>query len=145
MRAIRMRTFGELLLLAEAACWLAVAGVAAAALPFRIVLRSLGLGAGQPWAAADLAQSARAAELGQAVQTAAKHVPWPSRCLPQAVAVTAMLRCRRIPATLHLGASAGEEAGEGLAAHAWVQCADAIVTGGEERAEFTEVGVFGRR
>jgi len=110
-------------------------------LPFRRSARILGLKAGEMAALVGDAQVEQAEQVGWAVRAAASRTPWHDSCLVQALATTAMLRRRQIPATLFLGV-AKTATSSGLAAHAWVCCGDSVVIGGAERAGFTPVGAF---
>lgn len=74
-----------------------------------------------------------------AVLSAAHHVPWQAVCLPQAMAVKAMLRRRQIPGVLYLGMRKGDT--HAFDAHAWVKVGDTAVSGGEGD-EFTSVSHF---
>ncbi|MDN5939475.1 MAG: lasso peptide biosynthesis B2 protein [Salinisphaera sp.] len=103
-----------------------------ALLPFRRIARRLErprTGGCQPARAA--ADSGRAQDIGWAIAAAARNGPWPMHCLPQALAATAMLRARAIPATLYIGANPSQQ---GFAGHAWVVAAGVYVCGGQASA-----------
>lgn len=70
------------------------------------------------------APSARRVAL--AVATASRYVPSAS-CPTQALAAQALLRRYRHPASLRIGVA--RPSGRRLAAHAWVECAGAVVIG----------------
>jgi hypothetical protein len=125
---------------AEALCWLGLARLAAAAVPFRRSARLLGLRQSESVERLLEGQAAHAERVGAAVASATARAPWESSCMVQALAANAMLRVRRIPATLFLGVA--KDADADLAAHAWVRCGDAIITGARERDRFTPVGAF---
>jgi hypothetical protein len=80
--------------------------------------------------------------IGRAVRSAAANTPWKSVCLPQAVAGQWMLKRRRIAATLYLGVAKKDADPEQLAAHAWLRCGDAILTGTAGHRQFTVVASF---
>lgn len=137
------------LLVLEALAGLAVASLLLRALPFRRVAPLLGpvSPAGAPFAHCepDAAQRKQALRVGAAVRRAARLLPWPALCLPQAMAAKAMLARRGLRATLHLGAHPGGGASveDGLHAHAWLMLGPVEVTGGSERRAFAELVRFG--
>jgi len=115
----------ERFLLAEAAMRLVVAWIALRIVPFRRLARHFGeakaetptVGPEDP----DLTF-----RVAWAVRIASRYVPWPTKCLADAIAAQAMLRRREQPTTLYLGvAKDGEEFG----AHAWLRCGTEIITG----------------
>ena len=122
-------------LILEAACMLALARLAVIALPFRILAKALRR-------APDVTacDPALLAAVSQAVATAAHNVPWNAVCLPQAIAVKAMLARRGHGSRLHLGA--GTKDGK-LIAHAWVTAGGAVIIGGAGMADVTQVASFG--
>lgn len=125
----------------QAAIALAAMRAAVTVLPFRVTARLLGLeqiGA----RTTDRRRDARAAEIGWALRATAAHTPWNNTCLVQALAGAAMLRQRRIPATLTLGV-ARESATEHLIAHAWLRCGEEVLTGDAARDRFVELASFG--
>jgi hypothetical protein len=139
---LRSASPAERRLFAEAVVRLGIGRAATVLMPFRRTARLLGLGSGESVGAVDDDQAKAAARIGWALQVAAARTPWQSTCLAQAVAATSMLRRRDIPATLFLGVARDPSAPSDLAAHAWVRCGDAIITGAAERDRFTPVGAF---
>jgi hypothetical protein len=87
--------------------------------------------------ASDRAAAVRARRVGGIVERLAQVLPWHPVCLPQAIAVRAMLRRRGIDSTLHLGIASLEP----LSAHAWVTVGEAVVQGGSIRS-VTKVARF---
>lgn len=73
-----------------------------------------------------------ALEVGRAVRRANDRVPR-ATCLTAAVAGWVMLRRRRIPATLHLGARSD---GGAMRAHAWLTTGSNPVVGAETAADY---------
>jgi hypothetical protein len=71
-----------------------------------------------------------AKEIGKAIDTAAKHTPWESACLAQALTAHRMLRKRGIPGVFYLGVMRDGTAEEKMKAHAWSKCGEIVVTGG---------------
>jgi hypothetical protein len=135
-------TWGERWLLCQATVWLGVCRAAVLALPFRWIVRLLGMAPGEGPVIVDAAQVARAKRIGWAVRAAAPRTPWRSACLAQALAGSTLLRLRRIPGTLYLGVAREAEGDGGWAAHAWLRCGDAILTGGGGPERYRVVAVF---
>jgi hypothetical protein len=79
-----------------------------------------------------------AREVSWAVTVAARHVPWNSVCLPQALAARTMLRRRGVASTLYLGVSRAE----GLTAHAWLRVGHFIVTGRDGMQAYEVISTF---
>ena len=84
-----------------------------------------------------------AISVGQAITRAAAHTPWESACLVQSLTTQRMLQKRGIPGVFYLGAIKDEESEEKMKAHAWSQCGETIITGGEGHEAFTVLSVFG--
>ena len=86
-----------------------------------------------------------AARIGYLVAAAANHTPWQSLCLVQVLVTQRLLAKRNIPGQFYLGVRRGcERTGgpAGLAAHAWLQCGDAIVNGAAGHEQYTVVSTF---
>ena len=125
--------------------WLTLGVMRAALLtrPFKELTRSLGQSATpQGFPGFEGPGDPRALRIGTAVRRAAAHTPWESACLVQALTVWKMLERRGIPGLFYLGVRRGE-AGETMAAHAWSQSGEAILTGAAGRERFVVVSVFG--
>ena len=69
-----------------------------------------------------------------------KYVFFSSTCYDQALAVTFMLKRRKISSTIYFGLSNVDEK---LAAHAWVRSGNLIVSGRKGHEQFTPVAWFG--
>lgn len=81
--------------------------------------------------------------IGRAVQSAATVTPWESACLVQALAAQRMLQKRGIAGVFYLGATTPSKAVDSeMAAHAWLMCGDAIITGEAGHERFTVVSTF---
>ena len=88
-------------------------------LPVRWLLpadRSAGTSAAQK----DLVMAVRGA-----IRSAAARLPFRATCLAQSLAASSMLRRRKLPHALHIGARKAEE----IEAHAWVEAAGLVVAG----------------
>ena len=80
-----------------------------------------------------------AIKVGQAITRAADYTPWNSACLAQSLTAQKMLKKRGVPGVFYLGASKDKE---NMKAHAWSQCGETIITGGDSHEEFTVLSVF---
>lgn len=136
-------------LMAEAACWLALASLSLAVLRFRTIASHLGQSLTPAQAVARIAKAptptnaaALVRDVGEAVRLAAAHVPFPALCLQQALAAKWMLRRRRITGVLHLGVATRKGPQGEMAAHAWLDAAGVDVTGCPVTSEYTEVACF---
>lgn len=135
-------TLGEAAAFAEAAALLLVLRVGIGRVPFRRLARWCGLHAGEPANAALPAPHEPAIGVGIALRRAARRVPWEATCLMQALAGAAMLRRRRVGATVHLGVARDDASDAGLAAHAWLRAGDLTLTGGAESDRFSPVAAY---
>ena len=88
-------------------------------------------------------QLREARRIAWAISSVSPYTPWNSNCYPQAITAKYLLRRRRIPCTLYLGAAFKKEKEEGLEAHAWLRCGPMYVTGGKGHEQFGTVGIFG--
>lgn len=85
-------------------------------------------------------QARLAHDIGWAVTRAARHVPFPAVCLPQAMAARVMLNRRGIASVLHFGAAKNES--RALDAHAWLDAAGVEVTGYPVPKNMAEIACF---
>lgn len=134
-RAWRKYSARDRWLICEAAIWLLLTRCFVAWLPFRWLGPWLRKSVNRP-ATPDLAR-----QIGRAVLTASRHVPWQAACLPQALSAKAMLALRGQGSVFHLGAKLDEQGN--LAAHAWLTCGGKIVTGGAGLPGYTPLAQFG--
>lgn len=154
LRAIRhpLRRFAQVggrrrALVIEAVIFLWLARLALRLVPFARLARWLGTpvapDAARAAAAdtpASLDHAGMARDIGWAVTRAARHVPFPAVCLPQAIAARVMLEWRGIPSVLHFGAA--KAANRTLDAHAWLNAAGVEVTGYSQAKNFTAIACF---
>lgn len=75
------------------------------------------------------AEQIAARRLAAHVERGAGRLPFASKCLPQAIALSRMLRRRRIAHRLVIAARPADRRGGSDDLHAWVECGDAIVIG----------------
>jgi hypothetical protein len=133
----------------EAAMWLALASATMKLLPFRhfarLMIGRAMLPSPQAGASSVRSQTGPAilAEVAVAVSRAAHVIPFPARCLVQAVAAKRMLAWRDHPTILHLSvrmtdASDPVEPG----AHAWLTWHDVPVIGGGPPTRQVEIARF---
>ena len=134
---------GERRLRLEAALETVRAAVLVFSLPARWVTGRLGSHHEESAAATDTESAGVADLVSRAVHSAAHHVPGKNACLVRGVVAARMLSRRRLPWTLYLGMSRGDE--DQLKAHAWVRCGEVVVTGGEVMEEFSVVARFSER
>jgi len=129
-------------LVPEALTALLLARLSLALLPFRRIAAWMGTEGLESATEESAAVEARAVEIGAAVSLVARHVPWDSRCLAQALAGLGMLGKRGIPATLYFGVR--KEPGVDFSAHAWLRCGSRIITGGPQHESFEVIARFAR-
>ncbi len=92
-----------------------------------------------------ISQREEAKTIGYLVAAAARYTPWQSLCLVQVLVTQRLLAKRNIPGQFYLGVRRGCERTDdptGLAAHAWLQCGDAIVNGAAGHEQYTVVSTF---
>lgn len=125
---------------AEAALALGAVRAALWCVPYRTVQRWAGPANG----AADVESRVAALQVAQAIARAEKRMPWRSTCLVQALAAQWMLSRRRSQAWLRLGVA--REGQNDLRAHAWLESAGILVTGGpqEHVARYAVLGATER-
>lgn len=127
--AFRTRSGADRRLIFESMLWLALARSAILVIPFRWTTRLFALTPGDLETAVDQPSRELASRIGWALRISSDRSPWQSTCLAQALAGTAMLRRRRIPATLAMGIARKTQQPAGLEAHAWLYCSGDILTG----------------
>jgi hypothetical protein len=140
----RRRPWSDRLLFLEAVFWLGIARLATLLFPFKRIAPLLGEhqspeGGIKP--VPPTHPNVLEQQIGWAIQAAAKRTPWQSLCLAQAMAGKKMLQRRRRRSTLFLGVAKDPEK-DGLQAHAWLQCGQGIITGGEESPRFVVISAF---
>lgn len=158
LNKLRRSSWADMGLLFGAFALLGLMRVAIALVPFRWIVRTLGMSPVKGLAGGTAsspsprkssipggyspieAHQAQAARIGWAVQAAAARTPWQSACLAQALAGSVLLRCRRIPFTLNLGV-AGDVA-SGIMAHAWLSCGKVTPTGSCGMERYHTISAF---
>jgi hypothetical protein len=113
-------------MLFEAIVQLTRASIELRAVPAKRTIGLLGILRGSETLDSAAAEQLGEAELvGRSVTRAANNLPWRPTCLPQALAVTRMLRRRGIGSQVHLGVTSPSV----RKAHAWVTVAGHPVVG----------------
>lgn len=129
-------------LLLEAFIWLGLARLAVLTLPFRTILYGLGQSHDTHHSLhspLDPLQFPQIQQVAWAIRVISQRTPWQSNCLAQALAGLIMLRRRKIASTLYVGVTKKEDT---MTAHAWLQCAETIVTGGHQVDSFRMIAKF---
>ncbi len=121
---------------------LGLARAAVRCLGFRRIAPWLGLPVAEPPAlpALDERASRRARQLGRTLRLAARHTPWHSNCLAQALAARCLLGVFGVAHVVCFGVA--RSATSQLEAHAWVVAGDLYVTGGAGASRFARTGCF---
>ena len=123
---------------AEASIALLVAYTAIKFLPFKVVVRMMGrkhpTDAPLQIEAAEVAGAVR-----RAIQRAARRIPWPIVCFPQALAAHWMLSRRGFASRVHYGLRNGTDA---LTGHVWTTLGDAVVVGEEHNDPHHCIALF---
>ena len=138
LRRVRRLSWQDRLLLLDAIRWLAIANIAIAVLPFRVI----GLLASRP-IRRPLPRHVRLNKVQRirwAIMATAARVPWRALCFQQGLAAQLMLRRRGIPSVLYYGAAQDDRSG--LYAHVWVRDGDVDVIGGEVADRFAILATF---
>lgn len=81
-----------------------------------------------------------AREVRWAVTQAARHTPWESKCLVQALTAKRMMKNKGIPTTIYLGVKKNND--NEMIAHAWIRCGSYYITGGHNRVGYAVVAKF---
>jgi hypothetical protein len=75
------------------------------------------------------AQQDEARRLAIHVERAAARLPWGALCLPQAIALSIMLKYSDIPHDLVIAIRPAGQRGQADALHAWIDCGGTVVLG----------------
>ena len=122
---------------------LGLASLMIALLPFRHIAPRLGINCGKtkPVFAVSSSEQTRARQIGRTVRFAASYVSWRADCYPQAIVARLLLGLYRLPYTVSMGVRSDPDSRE-LQAHAWVECGEVCVTGGNATESYSLVAVF---
>ncbi|MBX2849138.1 MAG: lasso peptide biosynthesis B2 protein [Acidiferrobacterales bacterium] len=86
-------------------------------------------------------QLLQARQISSLMKTVANNVPWPCKCLAQALCVNWLFKVQGIPSVTYLGAMLNKEEVNGMKAHAWV-CIGANTIIGNHDDDYAVVGTF---
>jgi hypothetical protein len=134
--------WADRLIFIEAWLYLGAARLALLTIPFRVIARRLG----RQLKVSDLSLVGSvpppvAFRVGTGIETMARHTPWESACLAQAIAGRFMLGRRALSSRLYLG-TRKDESGN-LVAHAWLQSGNTVLLGQTGHQEYVVLSVFG--
>ena len=88
----------------------------------------------------DIASYRVAREVRWAVTQAARHTPWESKCLVQALTAQRMMKNKGVSTTIYLGVKKNID--NEMIAHAWIRCGSYYITGGDNRWGYAVVAKF---
>jgi len=143
-RKWRHHSKAEKVLFFEAFLWLGLSRLALKLSSFKKLISALGCYPADANAVSNEPPPTQegACQVGWAVRAAARHTPWQSRCVVQAITVQKMLRRRAIAGIIFLGVAPDTDNPSRLKAHAWVRSGDTILTGAAGYRRFTIVSTF---
>ena len=142
LRKLWQLSWADRFLLVEAWIQLGAARFALLTTPFRRIAPRLGRQQPPPPATTQGGSTSPTAKrVAWAIETMARHTPWESACLAQAIAGKYMLRRRRVASQLCLGTRKDER--NQLLAHAWLIVSGLIVLGGSGQDTFIALAAFG--
>ena len=144
LRKFSARTWQERWLFVEAFVLLGVMRAAVLLFPFRKITTPLGLVQGEASSVPEDDGAPVPAAIGWSIQAAAARTHWESACLAQALTGMVMLSLRGIGATLYLGVARDENDPGTMAAHAWLRCGEAILTGAGGVERYSAISSFAR-
>jgi hypothetical protein len=127
----------EYRLFAEAWTLLAVARVILLTVPFKTIASKLKDKEDRKYR---LAGDAELKMISDAIIRAGSRSPWRTKCFEKALAGKMMLRRRGIASTIFFGVRKDEQ--QKMQAHAWIKCADLIITGGRSIDQYTLLANF---
>ena len=139
IRRFRELRWEDRLLLVESVTSLAIARLALAVLPFRLIGRWASVEVTKP-VPSDQVRAANSRRVRWAVTATARRVPWRAMCFEQGLAAQFMLRRRRIATKLFYGAARDE--GGSLIAQVWVNDGERNIVGGEIAVRFAVLATF---
>lgn len=138
--ALRRLPTSDGLLVIEAALGMTWSNLKLWVMPFQRIAPTLGQLQVSPVAPDPNQPPLTAKKVAWAIQAAARRLPWPCKCLSQAMTAKAMLRRRGVSTTLYVGVSKDEA--QSFLAHAWLNCGSYLVTGGQQSHQFMTMMAF---
>lgn len=126
----------DLVRFAEATAALIAASAAIKLLPFRVLVRTMGVGGRRGGL---VTKRDAVAELRRGVERASRRLPWRTLCFQQGLALHWLLRRRGARSRLHYGLRRGADR---LSAHVWVSLDGEILIGEEAEDPHVCVATF---
>ena len=125
----------------EAMVALTTAGLLLRMLPFRTIMKLVGIGRAPDGAEAVLHRTSDplAAAVGVALNRAVARLPWHCTCLVRALAGRLIFMRRGVPSMVVFGVTKRKEH---IHAHAWLVAGNGTVCGGREGAGFQPIAAF---
>lgn len=132
-------------LLTEVVLLLALARLAIAILPSRLLIKALGTPCTDttPPPEQPHAVEEQTHKISRLIQGAARSLPWDCKCLAQAIVAKHMLTKRHTPNTLYIGTR--HVKGMEFNAHAWLRSGEIYITGAKGHQHFTVLTYFKSR
>jgi hypothetical protein len=124
--------------------YLSIAKLCNITLPFRYYAPRLGQSYTETLFTPETNNPRQLIELRRSIRRVARHLPWHTKCLDQAMATHWILSRRGFASTLYFGVRKSEETKDLLDAHAWVRCGDVYVIGYQPLSQFTVVGSYAK-
>lgn len=88
-------------------------------------------------------QLKKSLKISKIMKKVSRNVPWPCKCLAQALTTKHLCDYYGIPCVLYLGAKLDSNTKSGIKAHAWLTVgAKTIIGGHDSKKEFGVVGTF---
>lgn len=146
IKVLQQSSWPRRLAFAEAVIFLGVARLALLLFSFQRLLRFFGLQiVPEIWDATAVSAPREPAirQVAEAIRRCARHVPWQSLCLVQALAGRAMLARRGLAPNIWLGVA--KEPQQAMEAHAWLVCDQQFVTGSDGYERFVPTACFSPR
>ncbi len=146
IQVLQQSSWQRRLTFVEAVVFLGVARLALLFFSFQRLLRFFGLRVvPDTWDATSVSPPREPVirHVAEAIRRCARHVPWQSLCLVQALAGRAMLARRGLAAYVWLGVA--KEPQQAMEAHAWLVCDQQFVTGSDGYERFVPTACFSPR
>jgi len=134
------RSLKDYFLFAEAWLLLAVARLMLVFLPFKKIMPLLGKRDSNTTSEPQNHNSTLSA-IKLAIMRACGYSPWRTKCFEQALAAKMMLKRRGFISTVFFGVYKDNDSSK-LNAHAWLQCGEQVLTGGNNLERYTVLSSF---
>lgn len=124
----------------EAFVDLAICKMLIAFAPFRFYAKKYGIAYCETLQEDMTASAEQLKAIRFALRVIPKFLPWPSKCLDQAMAAQRMLVRRRLQSTIYFGMARDQS--QKLIAHAWLRSGNCWVIGYQPQVAYRVVGVY---